>query len=193
MERKKRRYFSKSISFIWFCCFLSFLFIYQKNSTPHWLCCRVCPFPLFQKWFHLALFWYFFVVVVQELTQPKKNSRQGFGTCAVVRDAIPPYTEWESEAITAENRHTIFLSVLSVCWFLFYFFFYRRIPRAHFLSFFFSFFNSSIVPFHFSFFILEILSCFLLLRWSPFFYFFVKRNRWLLFGYAHSEQCFNTS
>jgi hypothetical protein len=84
--------------------------------------------------------------------------------------------------------------VLSVCllfFFLFYFillfFLSSKIPRAHFLS---SFFPSSIVPFHFGFFIFEILSCFFVVAVVSIFFF--KRNRWLLFGYVHVANSVST-
>jgi hypothetical protein len=103
---------------------LSFLFIYQKIQHPHWLCCRVCPFPLFQKWFHLALDIFFFGLF-KSWRNRKRLTRQGFGTCAIVRDAIPPYTEWESEAITCSRKQTHYFSIRVVClsvgFFLFYF------------------------------------------------------------------------
>jgi hypothetical protein len=117
---------------------------------------------------------YFFLLFLRVDATQKKNSRQGFRTCAVVRDAIPPYTEWESEAITTQNRHHYFGVCVCLCLSVgFYFtliFFLSSNTAGAFLVFFFS---PSIVPFFFSSFHLKIKFLKLLLRfWSCWVFFF---------------------
>lgn len=176
---------------LFFC--LSFLST-RKFNTPTDFVVEFVRFLCFKSDFIWLLIFFFLGCSRVDATEKDSRGRDSERAPSSGTRSRHIQNERAKRSHVAENRHTIFLSVLSVCLLVFFYFtlFYfiflsSKIPRAHFLS---SFFPSSIVPFHFGFFIFEILSCFFVVAVVSIFFF--KRNRWLLFGYVHVANSVST-